>query len=174
MIRIAYIKPFNVRDGVVLTNTTIDNMINSDTELRMMADIANAPNSVNNPTIINYLQLEANDGFTLSHIDQNIVMTTSQSFSTVMTYGPITISTTITALWDEVTATGPIKLILLRNESTDTNIYFSHVSGFTTAANRSVIPFGEALVLDANSDAPIYLLTASGTANLSVVIGLTS
>lgn len=75
-IRIAKMSLFHVNSGMVLpSNHSINDRINSNLEARVIEDLVNAPNSVDNPDLTSYLKLEAADNFYPKHIDQTYVIT---------------------------------------------------------------------------------------------------
>lgn len=87
-IRLAYLKLVNVDSmGTVYdkddNTTTLDSIKRSATkEFRVIANglgAVESPNATNYPTIEDYLESEASDGFQLTHIDQNIIITQSIS-----------------------------------------------------------------------------------------------
>lgn len=57
-------------------NTTIADVMNTEHQHRIVYD-PDIPNSANSPSIKDYIQLEANAGFKVSHIDQTRIITYS-------------------------------------------------------------------------------------------------
>ena len=55
---------------------TIGEAATSSSEQRVLVD-ADLPNTAGFPTVVTYLTLEDADGFTLNHLDQTYVITTS-------------------------------------------------------------------------------------------------
>ena len=58
--------------------TSIKDVLYSSTEPRIIIDPA-IPNSANNPTIQNYILLEAISGYVVSHIDQTMIISYDNS-----------------------------------------------------------------------------------------------
>lgn len=78
-IHIANIKLMNVtRAGVVVDKNvaTIGQVANSSSEPRVMED-SSIPNTSGNPSIKDYLELEAGNDYILKHIDQTYIVTYS-------------------------------------------------------------------------------------------------
>ncbi len=67
--------PIDATGNVVNKNVaTIGQMATTSSEIRVMPDAA-YPNTAGYPTIREYLDLEAADGFLLAHLDQTYVIT---------------------------------------------------------------------------------------------------
>jgi archaellin len=67
--------PVNSAGVVVNKNqATIKEMMRTSSEMRVISDVA-LPNTANNPTVADYLELEAADGFILNHLDQTYIIT---------------------------------------------------------------------------------------------------
>jgi len=76
--RIAYVKLFSIsNNGTVLDNssTSLSDHMTADTEQRVIEDTTYAPNSVGNPTIAEYIKLEGDEGYSVAHMDQYIIIT---------------------------------------------------------------------------------------------------
>lgn len=56
---------------------TINNMLATSTQVRVLYDATYAPNGVNNPTIEEYLTLEAAGGFHVKHVSQTMIVTST-------------------------------------------------------------------------------------------------
>lgn len=77
--RIAHVKLFSIgQDGNILdASSTLGDHMTANTEHRIIEDIANTPNSSDNPTIEEYIGLENGDGYSLDHMDQYIIVTSN-------------------------------------------------------------------------------------------------
>lgn len=65
----------NSTGGIVdKNNTSIDGMLRTSTEHRVVAD-ATIPNTAGNPTVKTYLELEEAGGFRMVYMDQNTIVT---------------------------------------------------------------------------------------------------
>lgn len=58
-------------------DTKIRDVLRTEHQHRVIADVTNAPNSVDNPTVDDYLRLEAAAGYILRHMDQTMIVTYS-------------------------------------------------------------------------------------------------
>ena len=75
--RISMIPVSGITGQIINKNTaTIADVLKSSTEPRVIADPA-IPNTVGNPTIANYILIEAASGWVLYHIDQTMIVTYS-------------------------------------------------------------------------------------------------
>lgn len=62
-------------DGSIMpSNATIKDMLTFNTEDRILVD-AGIPNSVGNPTVKEYLELEDSSGYVFLHMDQTYIIT---------------------------------------------------------------------------------------------------
>jgi len=77
-VHIVYLKPTNVLNGVVIdkNTATIAEVMRSDIEMRVVPD-ANIANSLNSPSIKEYIEKEANDGYKLVSINNTMIVTAS-------------------------------------------------------------------------------------------------
>jgi len=75
-IHVVYTRPMQVVDGQAINKNaaTIDQMAKASMEMRVMADTS-IPNSVGNPTIKIYLETEDMDGFSVTHINNTMIVT---------------------------------------------------------------------------------------------------
>lgn len=74
-VRVAYLNLFKVSGNSVLgENPTIAQVANSSSEIRVIEDPL-LVNTTGNPTIAQYLALEAVDTFKLQHLSQTMVIT---------------------------------------------------------------------------------------------------
>lgn len=69
----------NSRTGAVIDknnpSTTVNDVMQTSHQHRVLQDITNAPNSTGNPTVDDYLRREAGDGYVVRHMDQNMIVT---------------------------------------------------------------------------------------------------
>lgn len=59
-------------------NTKIKDVLQTEHQHRVLVDVTNAPNSAGNPTVDDYLRLEAAQDFVVKHMDQNMIITYDQ------------------------------------------------------------------------------------------------
>ena len=79
-VHVVYVRPMPVGpDGNVVdkNNASIAEMTMVDQEMRVVEDVAHAPNSSGNPSIKDYLVAEDGSGFSLAHMDNTIIVTQS-------------------------------------------------------------------------------------------------
>lgn len=75
-VHVVYVKPQPVVNGIVINKdrATIGEICVSSLEMRVVED-PSISNSSNSPTIKQYLELEAQDDFKLTHMDNDIIVT---------------------------------------------------------------------------------------------------
>lgn len=73
---VAYVSPMSVSGGSVINKNTatIKEMMVAGTEMRVVED-PNIPNTINNPSIQNYLDAESAAGFTLTAMTNTVIVT---------------------------------------------------------------------------------------------------
>jgi len=77
-VHVVYVRPMQIVDGQVINkeSATINQMSNASMEMRVIAD-PDVPNSAGHPTIKDYLVAEDGSGFSVSHIDNTMIITSS-------------------------------------------------------------------------------------------------
>jgi hypothetical protein len=75
-VHVAYVGMVRVKPGggVIKKQSTIQENLSFETQHRVIEDNT-IPNTANNPTLKDYLELEVADGFIPNHIDQYVVVT---------------------------------------------------------------------------------------------------
>lgn len=59
-------------------STTINDVLMTEHQHRVIEDLVNAPNSSGNPTVADYLKLEATQDYVVYHMDQTMIVTYDQ------------------------------------------------------------------------------------------------